>query len=62
VDTIAKDKSNIMFGQKMVEDSLILAGILPNDGWKEIDQIFHSFSIDKAYPHIVVHIQEADNA
>lgn len=40
-----RDKDNIMFGQKFIFDGLVKAKILKNDGWKDIDQIHHSFFI-----------------
>lgn len=31
-----KDKSNIAFAKKFIEDGLIQAKVIPNDGWKDI--------------------------
>ena len=30
------DKDNIAFAKKFVQDALVKAGVLPNDGWKNI--------------------------
>ena len=46
------DKSNIMFCQKFVEDALQGAGILKNDGWNNIQDIFHQFFIDHQGPRL----------
>lgn len=53
------DKSNIIFGQKFVEDALQTAGVLRNDGWKEIDSIVHEFAIDQRSPRLVLTITQA---
>jgi len=42
-----KDKDNIMAGFKFIGDGLQHAGILKNDGWKEIGNITHKFEIGK---------------
>ena len=41
-----RDKDNIMAGQKFIFDGLIKAGIIQNDGWKEIGEIQHKFTTD----------------
>jgi len=53
------DKSNIIFGQKFVEDALQTAGVLRNDGWKEINSIVHEFAIDQRSPRLVLTITQA---
>ena len=52
------DKSNIIFGQKFVEDALQKGGILRNDGWSEIGDITHLFYIDGNDPCLILDIQE----
>lgn len=42
-----RDKDNIMAGQKFIFDGLQKAGILKNDGWKEIGDINHRFILNK---------------
>lgn len=54
-----KDKDNIMAGQKFIFDGLVEAGILPNDGWKEIGDITHTFTIGKE-EQIQVTLQEIE--
>lgn len=53
-----KDKDNIMAGTKFLLDGLVKAGVLKNDGWKEIGNITHRFEIDKHNPRIEVEIIE----
>lgn len=53
-----KDPDNIASGIKFLLDGLVEAGVLPNDGWKEIRSISHSFHIDKANPRVEVEIFE----
>lgn len=49
-----KDKDNIMGGQKFIFDGLVEAGIIENDGWKQVGDISHSFKVDKENPRIEV--------
>ena len=42
-----RDPDNITAGQKFVLDGLVQAGIIPNDGWKQIRTILHSFLVDQ---------------
>lgn len=51
-----KDKDNIMAGQKYIFDGMQVAGIIPNDGWKEIGDIKHEFYIDKDNQRIEVEL------
>ena len=39
------DPDNIAFGEKFVLDGLVKAGVLRNDGWKEIGGISHTFAL-----------------
>jgi hypothetical protein len=52
------DKSNIRFGEKFVEDALQKAGIIRNDGWSELADPLHIFSIDKDNPRLELTITE----
>lgn len=54
------DKDNRIAGQKFIFDGLVKAGILANDGWKEIGNITHKFAVDKEKPRIEITIQEVD--
>lgn len=53
-----KDKDNIMAGTKFILDGLVVAGIIENDGWKQIGDISHKFEVDKDNPRIEVTIKE----
>lgn len=52
-----RDKDNIISGQKFIFDGIVKAGILPNDGWKEIGDITHKLRVDKKNPRIEIEIQ-----
>ena len=53
-----KDKSNIAFAKKFIEDGLVNAGVLKNDGWNEIEGFADKFYIDKENPRVEVEITE----
>lgn len=54
-----RDKDNIAsFGMKVIQDSLVKAGTIKNDGWKEVDSFSFSFGVDKENPRIKITITE----
>lgn len=54
-----RDLDNISsFGRKVIQDALVEAGILPDDGWKYIIGFTDEFYVDKKYPRIEVTIIE----
>ena len=53
-----KDKSNIAFAKKFIEDGLVNAGVLKNDGWNDIEGFNDRFYIDKQNPRVEVEITE----
>lgn len=53
-----RDKDNIMAGQKFILDGLVEAGVLPNDGWKQIGDVTHRFRVDQTNPRIEVELLE----
>ena len=55
-----KDKDNIIVGQKFVIDGLVEAGIIENDGWKQIGTLLHQFRVDKENPRVEVIIEEVE--
>lgn len=56
-----RDKDNISsFGRKVIQDALVKAHILQNDGWKNIIGFEDRFEVDKRNPRIVVEIMEVD--
>lgn len=52
-----KDKDNIAFSKKFILDGMLKAGLLENDGWKQIGNFRDSFYIDKENPRVVVEIE-----
>lgn len=54
-----KDKDNIAFAKKFVQDGMVAAGLLPNDGWNEIEDFTDSFIVDKGHARVEVVIKEA---
>ncbi len=53
-----RDKDNITFGRKFVQDALKNAGVLKDDGWNEVVGFSDRFEVDKEDPHIDVLIKE----
>lgn len=52
-----RDLDNIMsFAMKVTQDSLVLAGVLENDGWNQIYGISADFFVDAANPRIEVYL------
>ena len=51
-----KDRSNIRFAIKFIEDGLIRAGILSSDGWKFVLGHRDSYVVSAQNPHITVTI------
>ncbi len=55
--TRRRDKDNVSsFGRKCIQDALVRAGVLKNDGWGEIDSFSDRFFVDKKNPRIEVEI------
>lgn len=53
-----RDKDNIHAGIKFILDGLVQAGVLDNDGWKQIGDISHRVCLDKENPRIEVKMEE----
>ena len=54
-----RDMDNIDgYGKKVINDALVEAGVLRDDGWDEIRGIVPYFSVDKDNPRIIVEIEE----
>lgn len=52
-----RDKDNISsFGRKCIQDALVRAGVLKNDGWGEIESFSDRFFVDKKTPRVEVEI------
>lgn len=57
-----RDPDNIASATKYVMDALQAAGIIANDGWKNVKSIRHEFEVDADTPRTEVEIAEVDNA
>ena len=56
-----RDKDNICaFGRKVIQDVLVKARYLSNDGWKNIRGFEDHFEVDAKNPRVVVEIWERD--
>lgn len=56
-----RDKDNISsFGRKVIQDGLVKAGVLENDGWKHIEGFSDRFRVDEKRPRIEVEIIEVE--
>ena len=56
-----RDKGNIHgFCQKVFEDAMQSAGVLPNDGWTEIRNVTTEFNVDERHPRIEITITEVN--
>ena len=54
-----RDLDNISsFGRKVIQDALVYAKVLQNDGWQEIAGFSDSFCVDADHPRIEVVIRE----
>ena len=56
-----RDKDNIAgFAHKVVQDGLVLARVLKNDGWDDVSGFADDFTVDPKRPRIMVNISEAE--
>lgn len=55
-----KDKDNIAFAKKFILDGMLQAGLIENDGWKQIGNFTDTFVVDKEKPRVVVEIKGAN--
>ncbi len=54
-----RDLDNISsFGRKVIQDALVAAGVLKDDGWKYVVGFSDRFQVDKDNPRIEVRIRE----
>lgn len=49
-----KDKDNIAFAKKYIFDGMVQAGLLQNDGWKQIGDWEETFDVDKEYERVEI--------
>lgn len=56
-----RDKDNVAaFGRKVIQDALVKAGVLENDGWANIVGFSDTFEVDKKRPRVEVEIVEVE--
>lgn len=56
-----RDLDNIAsFAMKIIQDGLVQAGTLKNDGWSNIKGFTHKFMVDKKKPRIEVVLEEIE--
>lgn len=53
-----RDKDNIAFARKFVQDALVRARVLKNDGWAQIAWFSDRFCVDKKQPRVEIEISE----
>ena len=49
-----KDKDNISFAKKYIFDGMINAGLIDNDGWKQIGNWKEKFEVDKEFERVEI--------
>lgn len=52
-----RDKDNIAFAKKFIQDALVGAGVLANDGWRHITGFTDSFDVDAKNPRVEVTVE-----
>ena len=52
-----RDPDNIASAKKFIFDGLVLAGILKNDGWKQVEGFEDLFSVDKETHGVRVYLE-----
>lgn len=53
-----RDRDNVAFAKKFVQDALVNAGVLENDNYKHVVGFSDRFEVDKLNPRIEVLIKE----
>lgn len=53
-----RDKDNIAFAKKFIQDALVETGILKNDGWRQVCGFEDHFTVDSKHPRVEVIIEE----
>jgi Holliday junction resolvase RusA-like endonuclease len=53
-----RDKDNIAFARKFVQDALVKSGVLNGDGWRDIEGFSDEFHLDAKYTRVEVYIEE----
>lgn len=53
-----KDKDNVAFAKKFIFDGMIDAGLMTNDGWKEVGNWTETFEVDKEFERVEITIMK----
>ncbi len=57
-----RDKDNVSsFGRKVIQDGLVQAGVLKNDGWANIERFSDTFAVDPQNPRVEIEIEEVQD-
>lgn len=57
-ENMKRDVDNVVFATKFIQDALVKARIIPNDGQKQINALEHQVIIDRNNPRIEVELVE----
>lgn len=55
-----RDRDNVAFARKFVQDALVRCGVLRGDGWKEIAGFTDTFMVDRDRPRVEVTLEETE--
>jgi len=55
-----RDRDNVAFARKFVQDALVGCGVLQGDGWKEIAGFTDAFAVDRERPRVEVTLREVE--
>lgn len=55
-----RDKDNIAFAKKFIQDALVSMKVLEDDGWKHITGFSDEFEVDEKNPRIEVVLREVE--
>lgn len=53
-----QDKDNIRFAIKFIQDGMMAAGLIENDGWQQIGDYHDTFSVDKENPRVEIEFRK----
>ena len=53
-----RDKDNIAFAKKFIQDALVKEKVLKNDGWAQIESWTDAFAVEAQHPRVEVEINE----
>ena len=54
------DPDNFVFSRKFILDGMETAGIISNDGWKNVAGFVDDWYVDKDNPRVVIEIEEVE--